>query len=155
MLAVVGKWRSIFLWIHSIPLGVYRIYRCEHFFWAFFSMFLQTIKFFGCSNAMYDSLLSYIILDDVILLQHSHMIQGIPCKLKVLIWAIYMSEKLMLGSWNRAFSIEFEKSIRKSKNQYTPIGYINIKNFYDSYVFYVLGLPKKIWAENDPDPCAY
>lgn len=89
--------------------------RCERFFCAFFSMFLQTIKFFGCSTAMYDSLLSYIILDDVISLQHSCTIQGIPCKLKVAIWVIYMSEKSMLGSWNRAFSIEFEKSIRKPK----------------------------------------
>ena len=89
--------------------------RCERFFCAFFSMFLQTIKFFGCSTAMYDSLLLYIILDDVISLQHSCTIQGIPCKLKVAIWVIYMSEKSMLGSWNRAFSIEFEKSIRKPK----------------------------------------
>ena len=75
-------------------------------------MFLQTLKFFGCSDVMYDSLLSYIILHDVISLQHSYTIQGIPAKLKVVIWAIYMSEKSMLGFEIGAFSVEFEMSIR-------------------------------------------
>lgn len=36
----------------------------------------------------------------------------VPCKLKVLIWDIYMSEKTMLGYGNGAFSVEFEMLIR-------------------------------------------
>ena len=117
---------AFFPFFHPIFFYRFMVYwfcRCERFFCAFFSMFLQTIKFFGCSTAMYDSLLSYIILDDVISLQHSYTIQGIPCKLKVAIWVIYMSEKSMLGSWNRAFSIEFEKSIRKPKKIVYLMGY--------------------------------
>lgn len=123
---ILGRvwWHSSHFFHPSIFfVGVYWFCRCERFFCAFFSMFLQTIKFFGCSTAMYDSLLSYIILDDVISLQHSCTIQGIPCKLKVAIWVIYMSEKSMLGSWNRAFSIEFEKSIRKQKKIVYFMGY--------------------------------
>lgn len=39
-----------------------------------------------------------------------------PAKLKVAIWDIYMSEKSMLGFKNRAFSVEFEISIRLTEN---------------------------------------
>ena len=50
-----------------------------------------------------------------------------PVKLKVAIWDIYMSEKSMLGFKNRAFSVEFDMSIRLTKNKKKsayPQGYI-------------------------------
>ena len=59
-----------------------------------------------------------------------------------------MSEKSMLGSSNKGFSIEFEKSIRKIKKWYTPWG-INIQNIKKLYVSYDCYKIKKIYMKID------
>lgn len=117
------SWSIFFCRFMVYHWGVYWICRCEIFFVLFLVCFFKLLNFLvvqlQCMTHYYHTLYLMMSFRCSTLTRFKVYLANWKCSFGTSICL----KKSMLGSWNRAFSIEFEKSIRKPKKIVYLMGY--------------------------------